>query len=665
MTSKLDDMLLAERRGILPPDMQRDLTLARQRGLVPHLPQAGPPARQAEAQSLQALEQQRPEVESMLRRRGGLEDVTGGFVNRPAFEMTGATLGALGGAGLGAIGGAATGPGAPVGIPAGTALAGAAGGALGAAAGGLVFETADEFIRFMRGTQRGEEDPLGPTKRAIRSGAEEGIVTAAAGPLGVALKKLGRPLRGKAAGILNRQAARIIDIAQARGIDIGTQQLSPRAAIKAFPNVLGVFPFVAGPIKKGQAKVVGQLNDAAADMLNTLAPTSTSHDVGKSLTGAAVKRFRKFNNVAAAFYDRFFKLADELPAEVADIVPTESIVTETAKQAETAARTAVPLTSGGNLAAFSDDMVGDFLQQLSLLPDRITVNAARGLERELNRVLKRGAVEGLDTSRLMGMKDALETAKNNLDITRVPPEQAQEILAAWTKANGFFSGTRKIFETATAGRFGRVDRNIFEHGVFKAGSINTDEVFDTVFRARSPEALTDLRRLVGPREFQQASRQFLGTQFDKSVAVAREGTLLPDQFSAQKFERLLGLGTDEGRNALKEMLKGSRLSLQSFDNFLDVAKVATNIKIRDPSTFVMRRFLLGAGLGGSAMVGAGTVSLPAATFLSWLSRRGARKLMSPTNMMALTRVLSDTTPQFQKRAAFLRLLRVGQSDDGP
>src|SRR5688500_18408049 len=54
MASKLEAMLEAERRGILPADMQAALSEARQRGLIPALETAQQPVQTPERAALQA-----------------------------------------------------------------------------------------------------------------------------------------------------------------------------------------------------------------------------------------------------------------------------------------------------------------------------------------------------------------------------------------------------------------------------------------------------------------------------------------------------------------------------------------------------------------------------------------------------------------------------------
>ena len=630
--------------------MANDLLLeeARRRGLMPSVPSVDP--------GLFEEAQRRGLVPARKKARQPLPTT-----NRPPIEEepwykqlwspeTSVMTGASGGAALGM-------PAGPLGM--------LAGGVLGAGAGSLFFDLTEDMPEIVETTRRGEigaiEPMLETSRRALGAMEEEAKWAGGTMAAGPALKRLGKPLVGKVMGVLNPEARRMTDLAHAQGIDLAASHVSPRKLVKGLPRVLGVFPFVGSPYRQGQARVVGQLDERAADLLNTLAPASTRYDVAKGLTKAAAKRYTKFDRVASTLYDRFYKIADDLP--VKDIVPTQPLKEELAEVAQREGIEQITLQSGKPFEGFGTDAIGDWLKQASDMPEHITVEQARGLERQLNAILRTGAKEGWDVSRLVGMKEALQNAKGSLDISRLSPEDAQRVIGAWQNANEFFAQTRRGFETATARRFGRVDKNIFRKGVFQPGTTTQDQIFEAVYQAKSPEALADLRTLVGPGEFKKATRKFMETSFNAARVPAKEGALVGDMFSAANFEKRMGLDTKEGWDALGEMLKGSDVTVKDWQNFLEVAKKATDITIRDPSTFVMRRFVLGAGLAGSVAMGAGQVSVPAAVFISYVSRKGAKFLMDKNQLRRMTRLLDDTTSDHLRRMLVTRFLRLADADE--
>ncbi len=644
MTMEL--LLEAERRGILPPEKKDLLREARRRGL---LGSQGPSQRQAERESMRSLREQPPDVSQ----QAILPGMTGGMITPESLTAALATGGGAVGGLTGTI--AAPGPGTAGGMLAGSGL--------GAAAGRPAFHLAENIARRIKGMA-----PYRPgLARIAKEAATEGVTdvafsagTMAAGPL---LRRIGKPLVGRMLGTMTPEARRTADMAHAQGIEVGAAHVSPRKVVKGASKVLGIFPFVGTPLRRGQARVVGQIDERAADLLNTLAPVSTKYDLGKALTKKAAGRYKATDRIASALYKRFYNLADKL--SVREVVPTEQLQAAFAKITGKQAKEAITLTSGEPFKPFTPDALGDFIKQIEELPSRITVEQARGLERQFNRAIFGATKEGYDVSRLRAMKEAMEAAKNNIDVSKLDPAEADAVVNAWNKANAFFARSRRTFETPTARRFGRVDKNIFGKGVFKTGTVNADDVFKDVFQARSPEALDDLRKLVGNREFRRASRAYLTDALNKAAVPAKEGSLVETLFSAADFEKRLGLNTQEGWDTMTTMLRGSGSTVGDWRGFLNAAKTATNITIRDPSTFLTRRLILGGSLIGGVVLAGSKLSLPVAGLVTWMARKGAKGLMSKEQLRLMTRVIKDTTTDHQRRAALVRLIRLSDRNDRP
>ena len=587
--------------------------------------------RQAEDAGMERLQANPPTIE----RPSEIERLTGGYIGRPAFMAAGGAVGA----GL-AI------PTGPIGM--------AAASALGTAGGSLGYDLAETIARRVQGkTVPQEQQGMEPTKTAL---GEAAIDTAFSGGLplvGGAIKRV----TGKALGLMTPEARQTADLAESMGVKLGAAHVSPRAMVKGAPKVLGVFPFAGSPLREGQKRIVGQLDVKAAQILNELAPTYSGQEVGKRLTEAATAKYNKFDKVASSLYEDFYKTADALP--VKEIISTAPVKATVQEIAEKEGKSVIKSADGKVIGKFKDDPVGAFISSLSELPEKITVEQARGLERELNQTIARATSEGFDISRLGSIKKAIQGTKNALDVSSLPKEMGDDVISKWNRANEFFHQTRQRFETATAKKFGRVDKNIFGHGVFKAGTINEDEVFNATFRAQSPEALDDLRKLVGPQKFNEASRKYLDNALKSSIKTAKEGDIVPSLFSAREFENAIGLSTPEGRKTLETMLKGTKLSIRDLDEFASVAKEATDISIRDPSTFMARRIVLtgiGAGMAGALMMGAGQISIPAAALVTWVTRQGSKFLMDADNLKAMTRVMDINTTDYARRMNLMRLI---------
>jgi hypothetical protein len=560
--------------------------------------------------------------------------------SRPGYTALGATVGGFLGAPLG-----------PLGIVGGSTL--------GAGAGYLAKDAIDDALRALG--VRSDESPSAKTRvaGAAREMALEGTFTPAAMVAGPLLKAIGKPMLGRVLKVYGGEARKAADQAAGQGIHLGIAHLSPRRFIRAYSRVLGVFPFIGTPFRKEQTRVVGQINDRSADLLNTLAPhEQTRFELSLSLDKAAAKRFEKFRKIAATLYDRFGTLAANLTDP--RVVPTEGMAKISEGIAAREARQAAPMVGGGTVGRMGDDPVGDYLNQFAQLEEFITVEQARGLQRGLNEAIRKGMSDGHDVARLGDVKHALKDAINNLDLSRVSLEEARDVAGALDRANNFYRVTKGRFETPTAQRFGRVDRKIFQSGkVFTPGTVNAEEVLDSVFSAKSPEALSDLRKLVGAREFRKTARSYLEKQVKASMIPQKEGEIIGEMFSAAGFEKRLGLDTPEGWAVMEEMLRGSDVTIKQWGKFLESAKRGTDIRISDPSQFLQRRAGIGgmAALAGGMLVAGNQITLSTAALLTLLFRQGSKFLMNPDQLRQVTRVLDDTATNQQKRAMLIRIVR--------
>lgn len=626
--ASMEMLMEADRRGILPPDKKALLDEAISRGL-PAQEQAPPKRTHREAEDANPLP-----GPSFLQRLN----------TRDTYAGVGGTIGGLGGATLGAA--------SP--IPGGAAIGGLGGGAGGAAVGSLFYDLVNPGKT---------EGMFGPTMEALGQAKQDAMW---GGGANIAGNIAGRAWKGgmsKLLGVGGEESKRLAEEAERQGIDLGIVHVSKAPFVRGAPGVVGVFPFIGAPVRQGQARIVGQLDDRAASLLNDMAPTSTRQEVGSSLTKAAEIRYDKFNTIKSTLYKRFEDLAGKL--DDPNIVRTDPIRDALSDIKARQAKETVPLgypikEPGQKLEPFKGDPLGEFLDQLERLPSNISIEEARGLQKTLNKASSRARPEGIDVERISQMAAAVKEAINAPDLSRAAPEEAKAVVEALNRANTFFNQTSKRFETPTAQKFGRVDKNIFEPGFFKPGTINSDEVFNAVYKANSPEALDDLRKLVGPAQFQNASRAYLDKQLKASIVTTKEGSLVGDTVSAAKFEKNMGLDTPEGKKSFEAILKGSPVKMKDWEDFLSVAIKATDITVADPSKFLVRRLILGGslagGLTGGIAVDGGVASIPVAVISTLAMRQGSKYLMSPFKLKQLTAVLNDTATDQQKRALIGRLL---------
>lgn len=548
--------------------------------------------------------------------------------DREAMRALGSTVGSVGGA----LVGAPAGPGA--------AATFVGGGMLGAAAGDVLYNILNA-----------PETPISSPVEAI---AEEGMFQAA-GPV---LSKTIRPLKSaisKVAGVGKEGAQRLIQKAEGLGIDLGAINVSDNDTLRSITKVLGVLPYVGTPIRKASEKQFKQLEAASQNILNEVAPNATLFEVGVDLSNAASSKFNKFSRIAAAKYNKFFNMVEEAgnPA----IINTGSVKEALGNIGAKRQASSIP-----GVAAETSEMT-QFVDDLAQLPERITATQARGLQKRINTLLTEAASTGSKKGMgdLLEVKSSLEAAFHNPDIdflkglNVVPQETADDIGRTLADANKFYAENIKRFETPSAKRFGRIDKNIFKPGFQKPGTRPEDQAFSAVFDTKSPQALQDLRDVVGKMSFKKAARKHLDDAFTQSfIEDAATGA---KTFNSNRFIKKLNLDTPEGLQVLEETLKDTGVRPQTLRDFAEVAQKIGEVPIPLSSSFLQRRLLLG-GVGALGVTGGafGIGAIPMMSIL-FLGRKTFDAMANPAALKSMTKLLDDSIPTRAKRRAYVELTR--------
>ena len=557
--------------------------------------------------------------------------------------------------------------GSVIGSPAGP-LGMVAGGSLAVAGMSTYLDALERTLNKWRGfkVQDSGDFLRDTTKKAVDEAGLDAAFSMGFMSLGPITRRIGKYAVGKFMGVTGEEAVKAADEAAAQGINLGAAHVSKSGFVKGFPRVVGVFPFVGKPFKVNQSRVVGEIDAHAADILNTIAPPTTQLKAGEAAVVAAKKRFDKFSNVKSSLYEHFYKLADDLPER--DIVKTWGIkIGLNDEILEKELKETIALKSGETMRRFKSDEIGDFIGQIKELPDRLTVEQARGLQRELNQISIKAKLDGYDISRLRQLKDLITAAVHNPDLSRISADEAAKVSSALTEANEFFINGKKIFESVTARKFGAVEKNIFAAGVKRPGTITPDKLFKRAYDASSPMALEDLRKLVGRNQFNGMTRQFLDDAVEASMIKSKAGMTGPRLFNAEKFEKALGLNTPEGWASLQTMLKDTPVTIKDWTMFLKAAKTGSDIVIRDPSSFVARRLVLAGGTMGAAvgagLVGGAQASIPMALFLTLALKKTGNVMMDPNSLRAMNKVMDDTVPMQIRRAMIGRLFKQEENEN--
>lgn len=515
------------------------------------------------------------------------------------FEAVGGTIGSYIGAGAtktpaGAIGG----------------------GALGTAGGRSAFDVLNAGYSFAKtGLFPQEKTAFEPAKRALYAGLNDaGWSTALMGS--GAFLRMGADKIGQHVLKINPETARV---AERTGVPFGPAQASESSVARGYTKVVGVFPFVGSPIKKGQAQIEQKISQEWENTLNQMGPNVALSDIGVDLTRAAERRRKTASKLVGKMYDSFSEKAMSLPEGQKAIFPTgdtaegvDGLRTIGQKYVDDMASSAIELRKQGEMLQrpVSDEMTDGFMRGLVDLPDHLTMEQLRGLQKDVNRALKKNIANGEDVTNLVSAKRAIEFSLNNADVKNLPPEVADDLVNSLSAANEYYFrmlGSNSLYTRDAANKFRQVNRGIFS-GPSKAGTKYEDEMFNVAFRARSPEYIHDLKMVVGPKAFDKGRRGWFEQQITK--ATRSEGGVETIDFG--RLRKNLGLDDASGVKNLEEMLRGSGVTPEKIDDLLTVMEKSDLIPRTDSSTFVQRRAMLG-GIGAvtgvfSASAGGGAIA---------------------------------------------------------
>ena len=677
---ELDVLREAARKGILS-ERQKQEIVRRSEGGVSE-PQAAPtpgPEPGAEVP---------PEDKADLRSET-LAGLTRGFVNRGTFAAVG-----------GMVGAAAS-------LPAGPAASVFVGGPLGAAGGSVLYDSINNFL-IDAGVLEGRPAQMG---EIIEDSVNEAYWDAAFGG-GASLVRpiLGaRRIIGKISGVFKEEAVRLEAMARDRGILLGAADVGGSVP-KGFLKTVSVFPYTGTPAARAQVAKHAQAAESMERILNDLAPNATiATDLGVDLAKAAERTSGEFGRMSATLFNRFRDLASK--ASVKEIIPTQKAIAAARELYGEIAEGEIRIVTGeravpiGLLDASGKPTVRiekttkaiaadsplpetikkfeQYISDLGKLPELITIQQYRKLTGDLDDIYAALKATGVDVRRAGILKRSMEEDLGNIRVDLLPEGEARELKQSLETANKWYAKGiveftpapnvpkefkgKQTFETPTAGKFARSDKKFFEAGGFKAGTINQDEIYHVAVNLRSPQAISDLRAIVGDDAMRAVARRHLETAADLSTVTTKVGSFDEAIIDPRMLEKNLGLtGRAAERNAgLESLLEIGGVKLDDAKRLIESMKAI--VELGDPATLVKRRAILGgssavltaaAGVGGAvaggaAVAGASTIIPVAAVTL--LARHFSRVFSDPNALRLMYESLDTARSTAVRQAAFGRV----------
>lgn len=576
------------------------------------------------------------------------------------------------------IGGALGTPAGPAGI--------AGGAALGSAIGSLGFDSALDLLNEFN--VRDVPPPSSVTDR-LTTASNEAALDVIFGAGGEVLRG-GKGALASFIGV-KPQGIQLAKQAEELGVKLGPTQTAEGGLAGFFPKVLARFPLIGGPLREQAKRVTKDALDAQERLLVRVGPTASMADLGFDMNRLADKKFGQFRRIINKKYEKAMNLASKRNT----VVPTTSFrgqarqslldVMEKRGEIDTknpavkflAKYAGVPSELLEQTPAPGPEAIVRAMDTAEQQGIQNTVKLKRfdGILEELDEAMTRSRNNGFQLNELRQAKTAAEEDFKNIN----DPEVAR----AFKDADRTFTKMMaELFETPTAQRFGRVQKNRFRVGLTKQGTRNPDETFRAVWNAESPKAMSDLRRLVGEKKFKEALSTEMTATFRKALSAGEESARRGEGgggIDLDVIRRQFGLNDVNSSRfaAFDEALKGTNVTPSEVDNLLNVVKAAVDSAPDSVNAFIARRGTLGGfrsilgallpaasagGAAGGVLGGPGNILTGIGATV--LARQFGSVISSPRTMKLIEKAMNPSTSNQFKRRALLGAIRGMNPDAG-
>ena len=485
-------------------------------------------------------------------------------------------------------------------------------------------------------------------KNAAQEGVTDASITTGTGAAFTLAGHLGR----RVLGLGKEGAQRILEAGSRRGVNLGAfymQEGGRRRAIGAFSKISGPFPLAGAGFKSSQRRINTEYIDSIGRFLDDLAPSSTVFSLSGRTAASARQTYRRYRGIYDTLYKEVEGIANSLPRP--DAFLTRSIKGQ-AKIIGESIEQGSPTTRAGRVKTRRVSApVRKFIDDMSNLSERQSLEQIRAVKQDAAALMESEGTSDTAKRYLEQIRIAAEQSLSDIDTSIVPQQQAEELVGALTRANQFFNETMTNFDTPTAQAFQKYDRNIFSAGRKKSGSLNSDEILNSVVNTNSRVGLQNLRFLVQRSGARDPDRIYNGIVRDhlegvfnsaKRTVEEAEGSQSRFAFDYKKLKDKLDLDNPDRRAIYEQMMRGTDYSIEALEDFLKISEQADGAVIPSSSAFIGRRMALGGVASGvSAITPAGGFAGSAALVLGL---NGLQKVLTSPGIASRLVRMSELDP---------------------
>ena len=410
------------------------------------------------------------------------------------------------------------------------------------------------------------EDVLAALQTAQYEALFSGGATAGIGMGG----KLWKNFVSKGTGVnpSEKSAQEIGELAQKYDVPMSIIAATPSEAVKGYARIIGIFPFVGGPLRQSQDASKMAINRELEKTFLELAPYQKTLDTTQGLSTEAYNalklNFENFSGMKAIKYEAYDDIAEQITEPFIPTARLKDYISSITGKKRTGVpfETSVDAGDGRYVRSVKEAFDGfgiddsatamDAIKVLGQLPDYLTASDFRELQFLINGKINKlntatgGVTQGSQDAVSKMLSSASKNLRSDLDDTMSwkPMSGKNQILAEvgkerLTDANGFFFANKNdfasIFEGAGTTRVGKlvetkVNQRIFQQGAPKApGEFQIDEIFDEIMNSdviqTSLLAQEEMYRQFGPKAFKNLTRGWLDKQISKNVTIYNMPTI--------------------------------------------------------------------------------------------------------------------------------------------
>jgi hypothetical protein len=403
--------------------------------------------------------------------------------------------------------------GGEVGFLVGGPVGAAAGAGLGGAMGYLAGDVAEGVPP--------DRTPLQTAGNALKEGAIEFGLSGAGSVIGKGIAAIPSAVGGLLGQRYGKQAlegaphesAERALRGQTQNIPLSRADVSTSRVIRGFPMVLGRMPLMGRPFREAGEYKAAKLGEREARILDELAPAVGELEVGAKLLKSGKEQFRWTQKYFQDNYNALREIArgTEATVNTQEVrLVARHFVDEIERKAIREGKKKKKLRIPKALKDLHKE-----LKRVSNLPEDLTWDQLDGALTDLfdlNSAARAKGFSGLSDATVSVLNKAGEDAIRNISHPGLGA-RIKEMDSIW----GLW---QDVVKSPMAQRFGRVDRKLLKPGFSEPGTQYSDDLFDITIKAieDSPQAVKDLRWIVGPELTQQTLRVHLKKAFDAARA---------------------------------------------------------------------------------------------------------------------------------------------------